>query len=944
MYNKILLLIFLFFLSINIYSQSIIISGSDKSSSGESLLGINVFEKDSNAMEQVSIGFGTQPKEAVTGSVASIKGDKVREVLSPDITRALQGQIAGVQLSQTSTKPGSSMQIRIRGTRSLYASNDPLIVLDGIPFVGTISDINTDDICSIDILKDAAAAAIYGSRGANGVILITTNKVVKGQKIQVSYNGYYGVKNAIKYSMMNAAEFIKLRSAAGIFTNNGMDESNNTDTDWQDLFYRTGTVTNHNIGVSGGTKKGYYKFNIGYYKDEAVIPLSDYSRLSLNGSIDQEIGKYLRFGFSTNSNYNITNGADLGTYGALSMSPLANPRNTDGTWKRTIKMQIDEQWTYSREIIENLGDKYKNQTKAYGSYNTVYGEVKIPGIEGLKYRVNISANYIERNFDSYTGVGVFSTYAYIPSYTSNGESKIINSTTENMLSYDHLFTSKHRLNVIAMYSSENTTNNVVKKSYRDIALNSYDSTHIMSGLNSIVGRAMYSYDDRYMISITLCSDASLKSALTNLHQTSPAASIGWNIMKESFMKNINTIDAMKLRIGYGQTSNQFIKNYGPNEVFVTSYYPLAIPNPTGSNNLLVTYLKLEYSTTKNVGLDFSILKGRLKGTAEYFVTDSKDIFLNLNLPVGSVNKVKNEATTLNRGLELTLNGILLDNMNGWSWDASVNIYSNQNKITSLVSGYLKDEGNSLFVGHSINSVYDYKKIGIWQHKDSVQQGLYEPGTNSVAGMIRVEYTGTFDSKGNPTRAIGAADRQVYDLDPLFQGGFNTRVTYKGFDLSIMGNFQCGGTLISTLYGPTGYLNMMTGRRGNMKLDYWTPTNTDAKYPNPASTRSGDFVKYASLMSYFDASYVKIRTITLGYNFTQKWLKNICVNKLRLYLTAQNPLVLFSPYYSETGMDPETNSYGNENQASANNTPRRILVIGTNTPATKNFIMGVNLIF
>ena len=231
--------------------------------------------------EVVVVGYGTQRREAVTGSVATMGGDKIRDVPSSNITQALQGRISGVDMEQTSTKPGATMQIRIRGTRSLNASNDPLVVLDGIPFAGSIGDISTNDIKSIDILKDAAATAIYGSRGANGVILITSNKGLKGQKAQVTYNGYYGVKSIFaQYPMMNGPEFRALRTAANMYPIDGADEADTYNTNWQDLFYRTGAVTSHDLGVSGGTEKGSYNFGVGYLRDEAIIPVS-YTHLTL---------------------------------------------------------------------------------------------------------------------------------------------------------------------------------------------------------------------------------------------------------------------------------------------------------------------------------------------------------------------------------------------------------------------------------------------------------------------------------------------------------------------------------------------------------------------------------------------------------------------------------------------------------------------------------------
>jgi hypothetical protein len=319
--------------------------------------------------------------------------------------------------------------------------------------------------------------------------------------------------------------------------------------------------------------------------------------------------------------------------------------------------------------------------------------------------------------------------------------------------------------------------------------------------------------------------------------------------------------------------------------------------------------------------------------------------MSVNLPstTGVGSYTANVGSTQNKGLELSLNGVILDNFNGWTWEVGANVYHNVNKITALTSGETQDVSNGWFVGQSINSIYDYKKIGLWNTTDKDYKYLQTLQPGGVAGMIKVLYTGTYNADGSPTRAIGPADRQVMNLDPDFQGGFNTRVAYKGFDLTVVGGFQGGGILVSTLYGSASYLNLMTGRRGNINVDYWTPTNTKALYPNPAGPLSGDNPIYGSTLGYFNGSYLKIRTITLGYNFKQRWLKIAGIEKLRLYGTIQNPLILFSAYHNQSGMDPETNSYGNQNQAVASYNSRT-LVVGTNTPSTQNYLMGINITF
>lgn len=928
-----------------------------------------------NTMEQVVVvGYGTQRREAVTGSVASISGNVMREVPAPNIAQSLQGRLPGVEMSQTSTKPGAAMQIRIRGTRSLSASNDPLIVLDGIPFPGSIADIDPNNVRSIDILKDASATAIYGSRGANGVILITTNKGQRGQRSRITYNSYYGAQTVFeKYPMMNGPEFVALRAARGQYVN-GADESNDIETDWQDMFYKTGMVTDHNISLAGGTETGNYNFGMGYYLNQGVIPTQQYKRYSLRGSLDQQLGKHFRFGFNTYNNFNQTDGGQVGLYNTLSMTPISNPYNADGSLKRVIRMAQDDQFVYTKDVVEGLedNDQWLNETRGFASYNALYGEVQAPFLQGLKYRVNLGLDYIQSNNGAYTGQGVGSVNPATVSSASVDNRSTYHWTLENLLSYDRTIAGKHTVNAVALYSAEQNKYNRSNMSALDIPADAFQFYNLgrangqitvdpnnqdyqLWGLLSWMGRVMYTYNNRFMLSATLRSDGSSRLAEGHKWHTYPAVSVGWNIANESFMQGINPINSLKLRAGFGQTSNQAIApyatlgrletrpyNFGPTN-YNTGVYVTQLPNEN---------LGWEFSKTWNFGLDFGVLNNRLSGTIEYYITRTEDILLGLGLPPtsGVSGYTANIGTTENKGLELSLNGTILNNANGWTWDAGLNFYTNSNKLVSLASGQTRDENNWWFVGHNINAIYDYNKIGLWTTaKDSADNymGILEPGGR--VGMIKVQYTGGFKADGTPERAIGPADRQIIDVDPDFQGGFNTRVAYKGFDLGIVGTYRKGGILFSTIHGPGGYLNLLTGRRNNIKVDYWTPDNTNAKYPNPAGPISGDNPKYASTLSYFDGSYMKIRTITLGHDFNQSLMKNSTV-KLRMYFTVQNPFVLFSPFHKESGLDPEPNSFGNENVASTGaisqnaDLLRRILVVGYNTPSTRNYILGLNLTF
>lgn len=935
-------------------------------------LTIKLEEEKHNLNEVVVIGYGTQRREAVTGSVANISGSELNQIAATNAAQALQGRVAGVLMTQTSSKPGAEMQIRIRGQRSLNASNDPLIVLDGIPFMGKLSDINPGDIKSMDILKDASATAIYGSRGANGVILITTVKGMQGTPAKVSYNAYVGFKTIFhKFPMMNGKDYSEMRKYAQWNTGgyqNSVDESDDMNTDWQDLFYRTGISHSHDVSVAGGTNGGSYSFGASYYHDEAVVPTQGYDRVSIRGNFDQSVGKYFRFGLSTNTNYHETTGQNINMYSVLSQSPLINPYDADGNMKERVRMPADDIYLVTKDVIESHKDNWLNEEKGLGTYNTMFAEVKCPWIEGLSYRVNVGLNYRSSKQGVFTGTGVGSSNADNPNSASVQQDITKNWVVENLLTYDRTFADKHHVNFTGLYSAEQTTfertymsGQSIPAEYfqyynigaatQNLAVDPSKQNYWQSGLMSWMGRIMYTYDNKYMISAAVRSDGSSRLAKGHQWHTYPAVSAGWNISRESFLKDVKWIDNIKLRVGYGETSNQSIDpystlgalssrpyNFGPS-TFNQGYYVSSLPN---------SELGWEYSSTWNFGVDFSFFSGRLSGTMEYYIQNTKDLLLSVSLPStsGVSSYMANVGKTRNTGFEMSLNGVILDNKNGWTWDAGINFYFNRNELVALASGAKQDINNRWFVGHPIDVIYDYKKIGLWQEGDPYLN-ILEPGGN--VGMIKVEYTGDYNADGTPTRQINTDDRQIMDMEPDLVGGFNTNVYYKGFDFSLIGAFQIGGTLISAMHSNIGYLNSLDGRRGQIDVDYWTETNTDAKYPRPGGTSSSNNPKYGSTLGYFDAGYLKVRAITLGYDFARfKAVKDFGISKLRAYFTVQNPFVLFSPFTNECGLDPETNSITNdgitavsmEGYTGAHTLP----IVGYNTPATRNFLFGINLTF
>ncbi len=929
--------------------------------------------------EVVVIGYGVQRKESVTGSVVSLKGETLNQVQSANFQEALQGRAAGVDISTTSTRPGAAPQIRIRGVRSLSANNDPLIVLNGIPFSGGLSDINSNDIESIDILKDASATAIYGSRGANGVILITTKTGKKGQAPRINYDAYYGTKEVFaKYPLMNGPQLTQLR--ADVAANNdgvpiyglGGDEDLANDTDWQDLIYGSGMQTSHDLSIQGGGDKTTYNLGLGYFRETSVAPGDAFKRYSLRAQIDQEIGSLFRVGLNSVSNFNTTNEI-VGIGGALSASPLLSPYGPDGNFLESVRLQTeaDDLWIPTRDEIDRIGEGRVNEQLDFGTYNNLYAEVKAPGIEGLKYRLNVGLNYRSSRDGNFTGQGVFNYNPLNPSSASYNSSITKDHVIEHQLIFDRTIARKHRVNVVGLYSAQRTEFDNIGLGVRNVPnelslwynldaalsedITSYGTGFSVTGLLSYMGRVMYQYDDRYLFTATLRSDGSSRLADGNKWVTYPAVSLGWNIGNEAFMEDVEWINALKLRAGYGETSNQAVApystqgrlstvNYNFGSTFATGYSVNQLPNPN---------LGWEFSETYNYGLEFGLFDYRLSGTIEYYITKTNDILYGLALPSSSgVSSVtSNIGKTQNKGFEITLNGTIIDNPNGFSWDAGINLYKNTNEILSLATGEESNVGQLWFVGSPINVIYDYQYLGLWNESDPDFQHLeaFEPGGN--VGMIKVAYMGEFDENGAPVRAIGADDRVIIDPTPDFQGGFNTRLAYKNLDLTMVGTFQRGGILVSTLYSSNGYLNLLTGRRNNVDVDYWTPRNTGAKYPAPGGVQSSDNQKYASTLGYFDGTYLKVRALTLGYNFNPGVLQRVKIDRLRLYATVQNPFVLFSPFNDESGLDPEVtnsgvDSNGNRQNVAVNtsNISRGIPTVGTNVPSTRTFLIGLNVSF
>ncbi|WP_423129775.1 TonB-dependent receptor [Gaoshiqia sp. Z1-71] len=934
-----------------------------------SQLNVTMREQTIGIEEVIAVGYGTMKKLDVSGSIVSASAEVLREVPSVNASQALQGRLPGIEMSQTSTRPGATMQIRIRGERSLNATNDPLIVVDGIPFAGSINDISPNDIKSIDILKDASSTAIYGSRGANGVILVTTFRGNANTKASISYNGYYGVKTVAKeYPVYNGEEFQAFKHA----TVNSSYKDQYTpleqemiaagkETDWQDLMYSNAMVTNHDVSISTGTDKGAYLFGGSYYNETAVLPGQEYTRYSLRTAVDQEIGKYIKIGLSSQNSYAITAGDSASVMNnIITLSPLMPAFNDDGSIREIPTVgHVD---TYYNPLLLKNSKLWQEKRKRYATFNSLFGEVKLTDF--LRYRLNLGLSHYSENYGNFYGSLTPFKNGSISSATVQNK-HFTSWTAENLLFFDQVFAEKHRANATLMYSAEQSEFSQSQMDADNISadyllwynlgladgaktIDAKDQAYYKRGLKSLMARVMYAFEDRYTLTATWRRDGASVLASGHKWHNYAAFSAGWNIANESFLKDANAVDQLKLRVGYGQTSNQAIDaystlgrlsqvpyNFGSNLVY--GAYVTDLPNPG---------LGWEYTKNYNLGIDFGFMKNRLTGYIDLYKQKTSDVLYAVQLPQSSgvSNKIwQNIGATENKGFEFALSAQIIKphEKGGFGWDMDFNIYANRNKIVALNSGVTQDIGNGFFVGQPINVIYDYVKLGIIQENEAPYLGTY------AAGKIKVDDIGG-GPNGEPDGQITASgDRRILGtFEPDFAGGFSTRLYYKNFDLSIVSFFKSGGMLVSTMHMPHSYLSTNNGRRNSIKVNYWTPENPSGTYPQPGNQNSAEQDDWGSTLGYFDASFWKVRTISLGYTFDPKLLANIGCRDVRVYFTCLNPFTMFSPYMDAGGLDPEATGSGPQgaNTSLRGGLTDRILSIGANTPPTRNFLIGLNVKF
>jgi TonB-dependent starch-binding outer membrane protein SusC len=947
--------------------------------------------------EVIVVGYGTQRAKDVTGSVARVRGETLREVPAPNLIAQLKGRTAGVDIVSNSATPGGGGQIRIRGNRSFAKSSgesdgldNPLIVLDGIPFGGSINDINTEDVASIDILKDASATAIYGSRGAGGVILITTKRGRSGKAI-MSYDGYHGIISETgKLPVFNGTQYAQFKQDAATYNRSSWPSSAGTtsylitaaeqaaltagvSTDWQDLIYKQGFVTSHQLGLSGGGDGTQFGLSGGYYKETGIIPYQDFERYSLRATIDHQVNRRIKIGLNTLNtlSYSNTPGGSGVTSGLVRLTPLASPYNTDGTVNLFPQAGSIDAAAISPLTLKTRHDAILARNRRLRTFNSLYAEIKI--IEGLKYRLNVGLDYRQDNGSGYNGA---STFTNNNTSQANSNASVVNSdawtyTIENLLMYEKTIHQKHKIGVTGLFSTQKdhaqSSGFTATGIPADYVLNSNfglasgaitalpnNTFYNERGLVSYMARVNYGYDNRYLLTATIRTDGASTLSPGNQYYTYPAFSLGWNVTNEKFMSAVPVISNLKLRGGWGKTSNQGVPPYATLGLLSSSTYNFGQSSAGQQAAYLVTTLannQLKWQSTSqwNIGMDFGVLKNRITGTIDIYKQKTKDILLDLNLPQsnGASSTRMNLGRTEGSGLEINLASTNIQTKSGFTWTTDLNFYFNREKITQLQNGTVKaDIANGWFVGQPLTVIYDLKKIGIWQLDDSIK-GLIAAQTSPVQypGQIRVE-----DLNGD--HKIDAADRQIIgNFQPQWEGGITNRFAFKSFDLSIVFFARMGMKVlvpyITADGGSQGFPFFMQGRNNQLKVNYWTRSNPTNDFPAPDA--GTDRFIYSSTLGYQDGSFIKCRTINLGYQLPSKLLGKAGLKSARIYINVTNPFLVYAPFKKAGfGPDPEGNGFGG-----AVGTPAisgsvaaqgRQISVNANNPSVRQFIFGLNLKF
>ncbi|GAB3691489.1 TonB-dependent receptor [Spirosoma flavus] len=920
---------------------------------------------DKTLNEVVVVGYGQVKKSDLTGAVATVPMDELRKVAATSLDQQLQGRAAGVQITQNSGSPGSGTTIRIRGGNSIQGDNEPLYVIDGIPFkndgagsgssFNVLSTLNPSDIESISVLKDASSTAIYGSRGANGVVIITTKRGKAGRSV-VNFDAYYGIQNVRrKYPVLNAREYAQFVNDAN--TNEGraavytQDQVNafGEGTDWQDQIFQQAPIQNYQLSMSGGDEKTQYAISGGYFKQGGVVVNSDFDRFSFRVNLDRKLTDKLKIGNSLTVNRTVTNQSrsdgDLGSAGlvtiaALQFPPILPVYNPDGTYLLTspaLPFTADNPAALARD------SKYRNT--AFRTFGNVFADYQI--IDGLSLRVLLGIDAVLQKQDSYLPRSVSSGLA------QGGSASIFNGQAvtwlnENLLTYTKTFNSIHNVSALLGFTqqanrTENTTasaRNFVNDNLGSGNLGAASVPLVPSsgigtwGLQSYLARINYGYKDKYLITASFRTDGSSRFGANKRYGYFPSAAVAWRVSEEAFLKNSSVLNDLKLRATYGSTGNQDgignypaysllgTQNYVFNNVVSTGIGPSQIANPD---------LSWETTTQADFGVDVGLLNNRITVTADIYLKRTKDLLLNVTIPStsGYSSAIKNLGRVENKGVELSISSRNIDK--AFKWNTDLNLAANRNKVLDIggapqiFAGQVANIGQNLTsgiirVGEPLGSFYGYVTDGLYQTTDELNT-IVDPQARKPGDRKYADLNGDKKIDDNDRTIIGRAQ-------PKLVYGLNNTFSYKGLELTAFFQGVTGNNILNANRFELEYLNATTNQDRDV-LNRWTPTNTNTDIPRASTTRPANRISTRQIE---DGSYLRLKNIQLAYNLPQSVLKTLKIQSLRVYASAQNYLTITN--YS--GFDPEVNRFGQDSRSQG-------FDYGS-YPAAKTILFGLNVGF
>lgn len=885
---------------------------------------INVVLKADNMSlsEVVVVGYGEVKKSDLTGAVASIHSQDIVRSNPVMASKAIQGQVAGATVTKSSNKPGAGYNITIRGENTINNSTEPLIVIDGL-MGGNLNNLNPNDIESMNVLKDASSTAIYGSRGANGVVIVTTKKGLSG-KPRVSYDSYVGYKipNHIP-KLMTSQQFYKatytdriLEGAVGAtFTAEEIAniEAGKT-TDWVDLITKPAFQTSQNISVSGGTEKTTYRFSGGYLKEDGNVLYTGFKRYNLNAGLDSKLGRNFKVGFTSYVTYSDQNvGSQESLRGAYRARPTGTAYYADienPSENQDVNVNGVAFWMgiNDKQVPNPLADVNPDNSKLQTTGLTIMGNtyVEYMLVKGLSIRSSLSASYSSDRLGDYRGTWSKSQIGNKP--RAQYDSRIMgNYTLDNIISYNKEF-GQHRIGVTALQSSFYQRNETYMIAAKDLpfnsgwyALNTGTVTSISSNLterslSSYMGRINYTFNDKYLLTVTGRSDGASQLPPGHKWAFFPSVAVGWRLGDEAFINDLNVFSNLKLRVSYGQVGNSTIAPYSTQANLLSTGYDFdgTAANGLAPANLRNQGLVWERSKESNLGLDFGFLKNRITGSLELYNRKTVDLILNRKLlkENGFPQAIDNIAKIENKGVELTLSTVNIAK-NDFTWSTNFTFTKNKNKLLQLYDdGQTTDKENKLFVGYPIRANFDYQFDGIWQTVDKDLAAKYK----QVPGSVRVVDQ---NNDGIISTTDGIDDRVVLGTQlPNYILGITNRVKYKSFDLSFFVYYRNGVQYNnSALSGTFGEISSVRYNK-LASLDYWRSDNPSNTYFGVAAVNP-----YRSAINYQDASFLRISDITMGYTLPAGLMSKWKLSNARVYVQATNPFV-FTKF---TGFDPEFNS-------------------------------------